>query len=160
MKKPNCPNCKISDFVVNSIALAHGNHYCVGCHKWFSVAADTFRAEFERRFPSISYDFIAAMDEIGKLGRDKYADDAIECRIRRGDRSRFSKRIYAREIARHSANHFDEYIDGILHDVYHTRKHQLAAAAFNPMMEFELAALGAEEATPSAEPSAAGASQH
>lgn len=96
-----------------------------------------FKAEFEARFPSLSYEFIKIMDDIGKLGRDKYAENAVENRVKRGDFSR-TARIYRRELASHASVHFQEYIEGVRHDVYGTVKHQLGAAAFNPMMEFML----------------------
>jgi len=44
-------------------------------------------------------------------------------------------------IANHSWNHFAEYLAGLPHDHFHTRKHQLAAVAFNAMMEFYFAGL-------------------
>src|SRR5690242_17909092 len=60
--------------------------------KYFAFPAvdDTwFRAEFERRFPSLNYQFIETMEEVGGLGRQKYGDNCIEARIKRGDTSRY-----------------------------------------------------------------------
>jgi hypothetical protein len=44
-------------------------------------------------------------------------------------------------IGRHARDHFDMYLAGELHDRFNTRKHQLAAVAFNAMMEFYYASL-------------------
>lgn len=143
---PNCPDCGKNTLVSD---LADGQFYC---DRWScpdanfksepvkapAVVTSAFRREFEERFPSLNFEFICLMDDIGKLGRDKYAENAVENRVKRGDFSR-SERIYTPEIARHAAAHFQEYMNGIRHDVYGTRKHQLAAAAFNPMIEFSLA---------------------
>lgn len=109
---------------------------------------EAFRAEFAKRFPSINYNFIVTMQEVGDLGNAKYKENSVEGRIARGDMTRFTERIYAREIIRHSCQHGNEYLDGIKHDVYKTRRHQLGAAAFNPMMEFSLAELENEPSAP------------
>jgi len=101
---------------------------------------DPFKVEFERRFPTLSYDFIECMGQIGDYGLQKYGDGSLAYKMKSGDFSRTSRTV-RREIAKHANVHFEEYIDGILHDKFGTRKHQLAAAAFNPMMEFQLSRL-------------------
>jgi hypothetical protein len=66
----------------------------------------------------------------------------LEAMNKIGDRSRGSlARTDSEVIANHSWNHFAEYLAGLPHDHFHTRKHQLAAVAFNAMMEFYFAGL-------------------
>lgn len=159
---PFCPKCDSGPVVFSSVP-ENGTHYCYGCGDWFNYLcsvkrtkqsttnaskAETkelpedeeyqFRREFEERFPSIDFEFVVLMDEIGKLGRDKYKENAIEMRIKRGNFDRDMERIHRTEIQRHAAEHFRQYTEGIRHDIYGTTKHQLGAAAFNPMMEFML----------------------
>ena len=94
-------------------------------------------------YRTLSEAFLQLMDEIGSYGEEKYGEQSIAAKFRRGDFSR-SDRTKAREIGNHVNNHFQEYLDGVLHDKFGTRKHQLAAAAFNAMMEFQLAGLEKE----------------
>lgn len=44
----------------------------------------------------------------------------------------------------HANEHFRMAINGEIHDHFKTRKHQLAAVAFNAMMEFYFAGLETE----------------
>jgi hypothetical protein len=101
------------------------------------------RITSEPTYRTLSAAFLKAMDDIGIYGEEKYGDQSIVAKFKRGDLSR-SDRTKAREIGNHVNNHFQEYLDGVLHDKFKTRKHQLAAAAFNAMMEFQLAGLEKE----------------
>jgi anthranilate phosphoribosyltransferase len=85
-------------------------------------------------------EFLKAMDEIGQYGHEKYKDKSFQEQRLRGDRSRI-KRCDPKEIASHASAHYASYLRGELHDHFHTRKHQLAAVAFNAMMEFYYAGL-------------------
>lgn len=100
-----------------------------------TLSDETFRAEFERRFPSLSLPFVQGMSEIGNYGLEKYGDNSVEAKFRQGDFSR-SERTKTREILRHAFVHGEEFTDGILHDKFGTPEHQLFAGAFNFMMEF------------------------
>lgn len=88
----------------------------------------------------LNADFLAAMNDIGSYGNDKYGKDSFHQRAKVGDRSRGPlKRTQPEEIAKHAADHFKDANAGIRHDHFGTRKHQLAAVAFNAMMEFYFA---------------------
>ena len=90
-------------------------------------------------------DFIAAMDDIGRYGHDKYGDFSFHARALRGDSSRGDHpRTTSVAICEHAQGHLNQYLRGELHDHFNTRKHQLAAVAFNAMMEFYFAKLGEE----------------
>ena len=83
--------------------------------------------------------FLAAMEEIGSYGEEKYGDKSF---IRNPVRH---ERTETPEIASHIRDHFFQYEVGTLHDHFGTKRHQLAAVAFNAMMEFVLAGLESEE---------------
>jgi hypothetical protein len=86
--------------------------------------------------------FLEAMNEIGCYGHDKYGKDSFHHRAQLGDRSRGElARTQAEVIAEHAAAHFRMHLAGIPHDHFGTRHHQLAAVAFNAMMEFYFAGL-------------------
>jgi hypothetical protein len=51
-------------------------------------------------------------------------------------------------ICEHAEEHLFQYLRGVTHDHFGTKRHQLAAAAFNAMMEFYFAGLEAEGRTP------------
>lgn len=87
-------------------------------------------------------EFIAAMNDIGRHGHAKYAEQSFQARRAVGDNSRGSLlRTQPTEIARHAQEHFAAYLAGEMHDHFGTRQHQLAAVAFNAMMEFYFAGL-------------------
>lgn len=92
--------------------------------------------------------FLEAMNDIGQYGFNKYGENSFEARAKRGDNSRGEGVLGARTsslgIGQHSAVHYYEYLQGIRHDKFGTLKHQLAAAAFNAMMEFYFAGLESE----------------
>lgn len=85
-------------------------------------------------FPHLSMAFIKAMDEIGRHGFTKYGELPQE-------RSAHCSpsRVTTEAIKGHAAAHFQMYQDGVLHDHFQTPLHQLAAVAFNAMMEAQFA---------------------
>jgi hypothetical protein len=92
--------------------------------------------------------FLNAMDDIGLYGYQKYGTRSFEYRMARGDKSRgdlVDSRTGSVAIAAHAKEHFDAYLAGELHDHFLTKKHQLAAVAFNAMMEYYFAGLEEEE---------------
>lgn len=89
-------------------------------------------SEFEFLLP----EFLKAMNDIGRYGYEKYRQDSFQHRRLCGDNSRGDMgRTQPQAIADHAAIHFDMYLEGILHDKFGTQVHQLAAVAFNAMME-------------------------
>lgn len=99
----------------------------------------------EARFNHLIPEFLQAMDDIGRYGAEKYGVDSFQHRRIEGDRSRGPlARTKPESIAQHAASHFLMHLEGSLHDHFGTRRHQLAAVAFNAMMEFYFAGLDAE----------------
>jgi hypothetical protein len=90
--------------------------------------------------------FLQAMDDIGRYGDEKYSKDSFNQRALVGDRSRGTlSRCEPIEIACHAHDHFQDYLQGVKHDKFGTLKHQLAAVAFNAMMEFYFAGLSHDD---------------
>ena len=81
-------------------------------------------------------DFLSLMNDIGRYGEEKYGAESFHARAKAGDCSRSLKRTQTEEIMRHARQHTTDYENGILHDHFGDSKHQLAAAAFNCLMEF------------------------
>lgn len=87
------------------------------------------------------------MNDIGRYGHEKYGEFSFHNRALHGDSSRGDHpRTTPEAIATHAAEHFRAYVGGELHDHFKTRRHQLAAVAFNAMMEFYFAGLEDEGA--------------
>ena len=89
-----------------------------------------------REFEFLETAFLEAMNDIGRYGAEKYGEQSFQRRALRNDRSRNSARTASVVIEQHARRHFQEYVRGETHDHFKTRKHQLAAVAFNAMMEF------------------------
>lgn len=89
-------------------------------------------------------DFLKAMDEIGEYGENKYTSDSFQIRRIANDRKRFTERVEQHELRRHAGQHFIDYTRGMVHDHFGTLRHQLAAVAFNAMMEYYFARLDYE----------------
>lgn len=88
-------------------------------------------------YPNLDTSFLAAMEEIGQYGLDKYGENSIQHRLNRGDRTRIEGERYTREsMAQHASEHFQMYLRGELHDHFASMEMQLVAVAFNAMMEF------------------------
>lgn len=85
-------------------------------------------------FENVIPEFIERMEEIGKLGLEKYKENSFQHKkIFEGERN---GRQVSGENARHSEEHWKEYLLGVPHDHFKTLEHQLAAVAFNAMMEY------------------------
>lgn len=94
----------------------------------------------------LSRRFLQAMNDIGRYGFEKYGPQSFHARRKQGDTSRGSwSRCSTTEIGEHVREHYRQYMAKIPHDKFGTRRHQLAAAAFNAMMEFYFAGLESEE---------------
>lgn len=89
-------------------------------------------------------EFLAAMAEIGRYGFEKYGAQSFQARRSAGDTSRGPlERCRSINVCLHGEDHFDAYVRGEKHDHFGTLEHQLAAAAFNAMMEFYFAGFAA-----------------
>jgi hypothetical protein len=95
-------------------------------------------------YTTLNKEFLQAMEEIGQYGLEKYGSDSFAGMQSRNDRKR-NLRIKSHIIGDHVKNHYDMYLNGEKHDRFNTFKHQLAAVAFNAMMEFYFANLDSEE---------------
>jgi len=101
-----------------------------------------------KSYPFLVASFIEAMNDIGRYGNAKYGADSFHQRALSGDKSRGTlSRCTQSELAKHVKEHFDMYRRGELHDHFGTLKHQLAAVAFNALMEYYFAGLE-DEVTP------------
>lgn len=87
-------------------------------------------------------EFLEAMNDIGRYGHQKYGESSFHYRATIGDSSRGTiERTKSEAIRDHASAHFQMHVDGIPHDHFGTMRHQLAAVAFNAMMEFYFAGL-------------------
>lgn len=87
-------------------------------------------------------EFIKAMEDIGEYGFEKYGKDSFEVLAQQDNRIRSVRTACNTD---HIFDHNAAYIRGELHDHFGTLKHQLAAVAFNAMMEFYYARLDEEK---------------
>lgn len=98
------------------------------------------------KYPFLNEKFLQAMNEIGEYGHQKYGDNSFHARAEKGDKSRGTlDRCSTDTIMKHAGYHFHEYRNGVLHDHFGTRRHQLAAVAFNALMEYYFAGLEDEQ---------------
>jgi hypothetical protein len=102
------------------------------------VARAELNAPLEVSAPPNPYEFLnenflALMNDIGRLGHEKFGDDAIEVT---GDTSRTNPRHQRGMNMLHAYRHITAYEDGVKHDHFGDLKHQLAAVSFNCMIEF------------------------
>ena len=84
--------------------------------------------------------FIKAMNDVGRHGYEKYGDHIASVTSRKP-----GPRWSSQGQAEHAREHFSQYLLDEPHDHFGTRKHQLAAVAFNAMMEYCYAGLESEE---------------
>lgn len=91
-----------------------------------------------KRYKYLSEDFLQAMDEIGELGFERYKENSFHVQ---SHNERTIERHQTVMIAAHAHKHIDEYVSGIKHDHFNDEVHQLAAAAFNLMVEAQFAKL-------------------
>lgn len=108
------------------------------------MTQDELELHLQVALPHLIPEFLQAMDEIGRYGAEKYGENSFQARRKKGDASRYMPRVQSQELMTHASQHQNEYLSGTLHDHFKTRKHQLAAAAFNAMMEFHFANLKEE----------------
>lgn len=94
----------------------------------------------DERYGSLLRKFLEAMDEIGQYGFQKYGEQSFQAQCARNDCERIPRQAW-KKLEHHAHTHAMEYERGIKHDHFGTRRHQLAAAAFNLMMEFYFAGL-------------------
>jgi len=98
------------------------------------------------RFEFLIPEFLEAINDIGRYGYEKYGSQSFQYRRLQGDTSRGDmERTLPDAISMHAIEHFDMYLRGEIHDHFKTLKHQLAAVAFNAMIEFYFAQLGDEK---------------
>jgi hypothetical protein len=76
-------------------------------------------------------EFLALMNDIGRYGHEKYGADSYHNTGRKRGLSRQS----TKELLAHARQHIADYEAGVVHDHFGDLKHQLAAAAFNLLME-------------------------
>lgn len=105
--------------------------------------AESALAEMAKPLDFLLPEFLQAMNDIGRYGLEKYGEDSFQARRIKGDTSRKLKRCSSQEIADHAIEHFSMYLNHDPHDHFGTDAHQLAAVAFNAMMEFYFAGLAA-----------------
>lgn len=80
--------------------------------------------------------FLQAMYELGEYAHHKHGEDNL---LQSRERTRVRHEPVA--IGNHAMAHFEQYLRDVPHDHFGTRRHQLAAVAFNAMMEFHFAGL-------------------
>ena len=89
-----------------------------------------------KRYEFLDENFLELMNDIGRYGEAKYGADSFHSRSKTGDRSRSLKRTQKEDIMCHARKHTVDYENGVRHDNFDTLEHQLAAAAFNCLMEY------------------------
>ena len=89
-------------------------------------------AQIIQTYPFLDPDFLTLMNDIGRIGHEKFGADAIE--VTGGKRQ--IERHQKDAILVHAAEHLVVYKLGIPHDKLDTLQAHLAAAAFNCMLEF------------------------
>ena len=85
-----------------------------------------------KQYEFLDESFLALMNDIGRIGHEKFGADAIEV----AGRSRNIARHRKEEIINHAHSHLLRYAYGKPHDELGTLQAHLAAAAFNCMLEF------------------------
>lgn len=80
--------------------------------------------------------FLKLMNEIGLYGREKYGDQSFDVKAKNGTLTRSMERVQPEEIAKHCANHVYDGAFKKPHDHFGDSTYNLAAAAFNAMMEY------------------------
>ncbi|MBU6231358.1 hypothetical protein KGP36_01715 [Patescibacteria group bacterium] len=106
--------------------------------EWFFYASAFLRPFLESytEYEFLEPGFLEAMNDIGRYGHEKYGKNSYQRRRELGDRSRSSKRVTKWALFKHGVRHWIAYLLGDKHDHFGTREHNLAAVAFNVMMEY------------------------
>ncbi len=87
-------------------------------------------------FQHLDADFLRVMNALGEYGFTKHGDKSFQARKLRGDGREGYDRMQKSELSRHAREHFDAYERGEVHDHFGDLEFQLAAVAYNAMMEF------------------------
>jgi len=116
---------------------AGGNGRCVYCDH-----EEGCHPKAMKTYEFLSPAFLEAMNDIGRYGHEKYGAQSFQHRRLQGDTSRGDmERTLPEVIGEHVRNHYQMHLDGVPHDHFKTRIHQIAAASFNCMMEAYFAGL-------------------
>lgn len=109
------------------------------------IVQPTGTVEYTNPFPYVSAKFIDAINDIGKHGHEKYGDYVYHATRQPKARRKDGARWTSRAMCEHADAHFYAYTEGCTHDHFGTRRHDLAAVAYNAMLEFLFAGLDEEE---------------
>jgi hypothetical protein len=94
----------------------------------------------------LNADFLQLMQEIGDYGEEKHGENSMQFFLRNHPGQRPpTERTTSEGVIRHCVDHGRMYLRGELHDHFKTKRHQLAAIAFNAMMEYCFAGLENED---------------
>ena len=102
----------------------------------YALGENLVQAFNSKQYEFLDEGFLELMNDIGRYGEEKYGADSFHARAQTGDRSRSLKRTQKEDILRHARKHTVDYENGVRHDHFGDLKHQIAAAAFNCMMEY------------------------
>jgi hypothetical protein len=86
-----------------------------------------------KQYEFLNPDFLALMNNIGRLGHEKFGADCVEVS---GAKERQIPRHQKEEILAHARRHLWSYDYKRPHDKLSTTQAHLAAAAFNCMLEY------------------------
>ena len=96
---------------------------------------------YQRMTEFLNQDFLKAVNDIGRYGFEKYGKNSFQARCASENPLIRDQRTESEVIAAHAKEHFAQYLSGIKHDYFDDEIHQLAAVAFNAMMEAVFAKL-------------------
>jgi hypothetical protein len=85
-----------------------------------------------KQYEFLNEDFLELMNDIGRLGHEKFGADVFE--VTGGKRK--IERHQTWSIMCHARYHLCDYEEGTPHDKLNTVQAHLAAAAFNAMLEY------------------------
>lgn len=108
-----------------------------------NIAATRF-GEIESDLKFVIPGFIKLMNEIGVYGQEKHGENSFQARLERGLVER-TPRLSREHIRHHIVTHAFDYYYRTKHDHFDTLEHQLAAIAFNAMMEYYFLMLEKEQ---------------
>jgi len=94
-------------------------------------AGDVVRQPVDYNYNQLDWEFINAMARIGKYGADKYGEGSWKKKVK--------DLISDKSPTNHIAEHLKAYMTGEGHDHFGDNKMNLAAIAYNAMMEFRKA---------------------
>jgi hypothetical protein len=96
------------------------------------------KALLEKELPHLEPAFLDAINELGEHGARKHGENAFQVRRAQGRGREGFDRISTVAMMQHVKEHTDAYLAGAPHDHFGNLEMQLAAIAFNPMMEYYL----------------------